>query len=95
MMNLFKHSLCIDFGKIYELDKEEAERFNEAFCHFHKIMTTINGEYIRNALWLQDCFYETWNLNTPKEMLDVCIGYAVQDNIEMSKRKMEYEVHRI
>jgi len=71
------HRLDVNFQHSYDMSKEEAEYFSEAWSHFHKIMTEINGQFIRNTLFLNENFFELWNENTPQKMLELCIEEAV------------------
>jgi len=80
-LDLFKHELCIDFSENYVMDKEETERFHEAFSHFHKILTDINGKYLQNAIWLQDNFMDLHNHNNTKEMLEKVIQHGISSKV--------------
>ena len=86
-IDLFRHELCINFQHRYEMDKEEADRFHEAFAHFHKIMTEINNQWLLNTVYLDENFFELWNENDPKNMLEICIEHAIHTVINKPKQE--------
>ena len=78
MNELAPHELCTDFRIQHPTmaDKEVAY-FNEAFSHFHKIMTDANGQWLYNAQYLNENFFLLWNNNEPQEMLNLCLEHAM------------------
>jgi len=70
---IFTHELCTDFRLKQDMSHEEAKRFHEAFSHFHKVMTDINNQPLKNALYLNDNFLELWAKYNPQEMLEICV----------------------
>ncbi len=82
-LELFKHELCTDFRDQFVMPNEEAQRFHEAYSHYHKIMTEINEKPLQNALWLSENFMTLHNNNNSKEMLEKVIEYCIK-----SKKKI-------
>ena len=76
-LDLFRYELCVDYQNEYHMDKEEAQRFSEAFSLFLKEMTKVNGAIFMNSHWLRENFFDLWNANDPPKMLRACIEYAV------------------
>jgi len=90
-VSLFQHELCTNFGMMYEMSKAEAQNFHEAFSHFHIVMTDINNETLLNALWLQENFFKMHNNLQPKEMLDLCIEYAVKRQTTIKEYQQKHK----
>jgi hypothetical protein len=67
------------------MEDTEADRFHESFSHFHRVMTDVNNQYIMNAIYLNENFFNLWNNNTPQKMLEICLEFAVKSVINKHK----------
>ena len=75
---LFIHELCSDFTNEYDMPKDESKMFHEAFAHFHHAMCDVNGQWLRNQIFLDENFFELWNDNDPNGMFRTVIAEAVK-----------------